>query len=107
MADRRTGRHPDRVDHRAHHDRIQLQEPYHDHHNQLVHHDDHTTAHHDDRSTGHDDHRPAHHDHGPPNHDHDGPAHDHDHDGPAHDHDHPIAGRQDRQYDKWVGVGFA
>jgi hypothetical protein len=110
MAYRRTGRHPDRVDYRAHHNRIQLQEPNHDHHNELVDHDDHTTAHHDDGAPGHDDHRRAHHDNCASNDDDNGPAHDHNHD---HDHDdHPIAGTQDRHYEQMavgrvrLGSGF-
>jgi hypothetical protein len=103
MADRRAGRHPDRVDHRADHIWIQLQEPNHNHHKQLVHHDDHTTAHHDDCATSHDDHRPANHDHCAPTHDDNGPAHDHDNNGPAGDHDHLLARRQVRRYEQMVG----
>ena len=86
MGHRRPCRHPDRLDHRPAHFRIELKEPD-DHDDEQLDHDDDEAAPDHDAPADHDDHGAAdHHDDGADDHDDHGPA-DH-HDNGADDHHH-------------------
>ena len=94
MVDRRARGHPDRVDHRAHHVRIHLQQPDHDHYEQLVDHDDHASSHHPDPTSGHDHDSACDHDDSgttAPHDNHGSAPHHHYGSAPHHDH-HPLMG---------------
>jgi hypothetical protein len=103
MVDRRPSRHLDGVDHRAHHVGIQLQEPDHDHHEQLVDHDDHAPAHHHDPTSGHDNDGACDHDDGAATtHDDDGSPHDDHSPASHHDHHDPLEhGHGGRALSRW------